>query len=70
MALQTYAVAFQPQPGRVWLVAIAAGDADRKHLALLERSVVVDFVEHLPIGVIETACDRRNNVGVRQGQSR
>src|SRR6201987_4512339 len=36
MTLQTYAVAFHPQPGGMWLVAIAAGDAGRKHPALLE----------------------------------
>jgi hypothetical protein len=58
-------------PGRakfcgVRLVAIAAGDAGRKHLALLERAVIVDLVPHLAIGMIEAAGQRGDDVGVRQ----
>ena len=64
-----------PSPGRaklgaVRLVAIAAGDAGREHLALLERAVVVDLVEHLPVGMIEPAAERRDRVRVRQPPAR
>ena len=34
-----------------------ASDTRRKHLALLERAVIVDFVLHLPVGVIEPAAE-------------
>ena len=44
VALQADAVARKPQLGAVRLVAVAAGDAGREHLALLERAVVVDLV--------------------------
>src|SRR5271169_6189775 len=50
----------------MWLVAVAAGDARREHPALFERAVIVDFVEHLPVGVIETSGERRDKVGIRQ----
>ena len=53
VALQADAVAGRAQLGAMRLVAIAAGDAGREHLALLERAVVVDLVEHLPVGMIE-----------------
>ena len=56
MALQADAVARKPQLGAVRLVAVAAGDAGREHLALLERAVVVDLVEHLPVGMVEPAA--------------
>ena len=52
------------------LVAIAAGDAGGEHLALLERAVIVDLVEHLPVGVIEPACERRDDVRVGQRPAR
>src|SRR5271170_5989784 len=48
------------------VVAIAAGNARRKHLALLERAVIVDFVLHLPIGVIEPVAELRDGVRIRQ----
>ena len=44
------------QLGAVRIVAVAAGHAGREHLALLERAVIVDLVEHLPVGVIEPAA--------------
>jgi len=50
------------------LVAIAAGHACRKHLALLKRAVIVDFVEHLSVGVIEAAGQIGDQVGVGQWQ--
>src|SRR5215471_21689198 len=50
----------------MWLVAIAAGDAGCKHLTLLERAVIIDFVKHLSVGVIEAAGEHRNSVSVRQ----
>src|SRR5262249_32794404 len=48
----------------VRLVAIAAGDAGREHLALLERAVVVDLVAHLSVGLVQPARERRDGVGV------
>src|SRR5580700_3872045 len=50
-------------------VAVAAGHPGRKHLALLERAVIVDFVEHLPVGMIEPASDNGDHVRVGQGLS-
>src|SRR3954453_6628126 len=35
MTLQAHAVARQPERSAVWLMAVAAGDARREHLALL-----------------------------------
>ena len=46
------------------VVAIATGDARSEHLALLERAVIVDFIEHLPVGVIEPSAEHRDDVGV------
>src|SRR6516164_11231351 len=48
------------------VVAIAAGDACREHLALLERAVIVHLVLHLPVGEIELARERRDDMGVGQ----
>ena len=50
--------------GTMGFVAIAAGNSGREHLALLERPVIVDLIKHLPVGVIESASEGRNNVGV------
>ena len=58
------------QLGAVRLMAIAAGDAGREHLALLERAVVVDLVEHLPVGMIEPARKRRDRMRVGQPPAR
>src|SRR6266478_5010678 len=69
MALQAHAVACNTEFGGMGLVAIAAGHAGREHLALLERAVIVDLVEHLPVGMIETAGERRNRVRVGQRSS-
>src|SRR5262249_30259064 len=46
--------------------AVAAVHARREHLALLERPVIIDFVAHLAVGVIEPAGKRRD--GMRFGQ--
>src|SRR5215211_5127975 len=70
MTLQADAVAGNAQLGAVRLVAIAAGDAGREHLALLERAVIVDLVAHLPVGVIEPAGKRRNDVRIGKRAAR
>src|SRR5262249_55865594 len=64
--LHAEAVAGRAHRGRVRLVAVAAGDAGREHLALLERAVIVDLVLHLAIGVIEPAREGRDQMGVRK----
>ena len=66
VTLQTDAVTGCSQFVAVRIVAIAAGDARREHPALLERAVIVDFVLHLPVGVVETMAELRNGMGVRQ----
>ena len=71
VALQAHAVdGTGAQLGAVRVVAIAAGDTRREHLALLERSVVVDLVEHLPVGLIQPAGERRHLVRVGQRMPR
>jgi hypothetical protein len=55
VALEADAVAGYAKLPGVRLVTIAAGDAGREHLALLERAVFVDLVLHLPVGLVETA---------------
>jgi hypothetical protein len=52
MALQTHAVAGRTELGGMGFVAVAASHPSCKHLALLERSIIVNLVEHLPVGVI------------------
>ena len=66
VALQADAIAGKAQLGAVRVVAVAAGDAGREHLALLERAVIVDLVEHLPVGGIEARGKRRDGVGFGQ----
>ena len=70
VTLQADAVTGRAQLRAVRLVAIAAGDAGREHLALLERAVVVDLVQHLPVGMIEPARERRDDVRVGQRPAR
>src|SRR3954451_1189743 len=70
MALQADAVARETERGAVWLMAVAAGDPRRKHLALLERAVVVDLVLHLPVGMVEPAAERRDAMCVRKPSAR
>ena len=66
VTLQTGVVTRKPQLGAVGIVAIAACDTGRKHLALLERAIIVYFlaIHHLSVRMIEAARDRRNHVGV------
>jgi hypothetical protein len=66
VALQADAVAGRAKFGAVGLMAIAAGDASSEHLALLERAVIIDLVEHLPVSIIEPAGERRDDMSVRQ----
>jgi len=65
VTLQADAVPGRAKFRRVRLVAVAAGDAGREHFALAERAVVVDLVEHLSVGVIEPARERRDGVRFR-----
>src|SRR6516165_7672649 len=55
MALKADAVAGRAKFRGMRLVAVAASDAGREHLALLERAVIVDLVQHLAVGVIAAA---------------
>ena len=64
VALLAYAVPRSAKLAAVRLVAVAAGNARGKHLALLERAVVVDLVAHLPVRFVETAGKRRDRVRV------
>src|SRR5262245_7832573 len=66
MALPADSVGRRAQPRAVRFVAIAAGHARREHLALLERAVVVDLVAHLPVGMVEPARQRRDDMRLRQ----
>src|SRR5262245_36229392 len=52
------------------IVTITAGDARREHLALLERSVVIDFIEHLAVGLIESLAEKRHDMGIGKRLSR
>src|SRR5262247_1465823 len=66
MTLQADTVPGRAKFSAVGFVAIAAGNAGGEHLALLERTVVVDLVEHLPVGLIKAPANRRNGVCFRQ----
>src|SRR5262245_45384313 len=66
MTLQADAVGGGPQLGAVRLMTIAAGDAGLEHPALLERAVIVDLVEHLPVRVIKALPQRRDRMSVGQ----
>ena len=46
----------------VRVVAIGAAHALRVHLALQKRSVLVDLVQDLPVGVVETLVEQRRAV--------
>jgi hypothetical protein len=56
----------KPQLGAVWVVAIATGDARGEHLALLERAVIIDLVEHLTVGRIKPSA--KECYGMRVGE--
>ena len=46
-------------------MAVAAGDAGGEHLALLERTVIVDLIEHLAVGVVEPCAQSARRGGCR-----
>src|SRR5512144_396557 len=66
VTLQADAVTRRTKSCGVRLVTIAASDAGREHPALLERAVVVDLVQHLPVGTVEPARERRDGMRVRE----
>ena len=66
VTLQADAVSRRTKLGGVRLVTIAAGDAGSEHFALLERAVVVDLVQHLPVGTVEPAREQRDRMRVRE----
>src|SRR5690242_4489444 len=70
VTLQAGAVRGSAKLAAVRLVAVAAGDTRREHLALLERAVVVDLVQHLPVGVIKALAYRCDCVGLGQPLAR
>jgi hypothetical protein len=70
VALQANAIAWSAQLGGMGVKTIAACDAGREHLALLERTVIVLLVAHLPVRMIKPASKERDGVRVGQGLSR
>jgi hypothetical protein len=66
VALQANTIAGNTKPCAVWLMAIAAGNACREHLALLEWGIVVRLfdVADLSVGMIDAARERRDRMGV------
>ena len=52
MTLQTDAIPGRSQFEAVWLVAITAGHPGGMHLALHKRSIDVDFVIDLTVGMV------------------
>ena len=64
VALQADLVAGEFQLGAVRVVAIAAGDACCVHLALLERAVIIDLIEHLAVGLVEPLGERSDEMRV------
>jgi hypothetical protein len=64
--LETDGVTGKPQFGVVRIVTIATGYARGEHLALLEGAVVVDFIEHLPVGGIKPPAEEC--YGMRVGE--
>ena len=51
-------------------VTIAASHSGCEHLALLERAVIVDLVEHLPVGMVKPADEGGDRVSIGQWLSR
>src|SRR5262245_5391322 len=68
MTLAADAISWRAKRGTMWVVAIAAGHPQRKHLALPERQVVVDLfnVAHLPVGISQVSIHRRDQVSLRK----
>src|SRR5262245_66074281 len=69
MAACAQRVASREKLQAVRVVAVAAGDARRVHLALEERAVLVDLVVDLTVGEIETLIEERRTMGVEQRMS-
>ena len=63
MTLQADVVPWQTQLCAMRLMAVAAGNTGREHFALLERSVVINLILHLPVGMIEPAPERCDDMG-------
>ena len=59
-------VAFGAQGGHVRLVAIAAGHALGEHLALGEGAVFEDFIEYLPVRVVQALRQHCGAHGIQQ----
>src|SRR5262249_2497955 len=64
MALQAHAIAGNTKRWTMRLLAVAAGDAGGVHLALFERAIGIDLIEHLPISMIEPLRERLDEVRV------
>ena len=60
------AVALGAQLQRMRLVAVAAGDALREHLALAKRGVVVDLVQHLAVGLEQARLQQGRHVRLEE----
>ena len=68
--MQTYAITGSAKLRAMRLVAITTGHASGKHLALLEDAIIVNLIAHLPIGIVQAAGERTNDMGVRKRSSR
>ncbi len=63
VTLETDAIAGNSLLGAVRVMTIAAGHACRKHLALLERDIVIGLgdVPHLAVRPVDVSCKRCGN---------
>jgi hypothetical protein len=52
------------------LVTIAAGYSGSKHFTLLEGTVIIDFIQHLAVNVVQTTGQWRYDVSVGQPSPR
>ena len=52
------------------VMTVTAGDTGGKHLALLERAIVIDLVAHLPVRMVEPGSEEGDGVRVGQGLAR
>src|SRR5262245_8659661 len=66
MTLRADAITRRAERGTVRIVAIAARDACRKHLALPERQIIVDLLDvaHLAVGIGQVSIHRRDQVRI------
>src|SRR5215469_8107638 len=70
MALQAEPIAGHAQLGAMWLVTVAACHASGKHLALLERTIIIHLVEHLTVDLIKPTRQQRHCVCVGEPMAR